>query len=61
MSEKNKNKKNFIFTGILGTFTFLWLLRVVFGGIIQATVSFFTKEKWEKWKKRNKTNIDQKA
>ena len=59
MSEKN-NKKNFFLTGILGTFTLLWVLRMVLAGIIQATASFFTKEKWEKWKNRKKTNIDQK-
>jgi len=58
MSEKN-NKKNFFLTSILGTFTLLWILRMAVGGIIHATASFFAKEKWEKWKNKKKTNIDE--
>lgn len=45
-------KKRFINT-IVSFSLFAWLLQVVFGGVISAIISFFTKKELEKWSKKD--------
>jgi hypothetical protein len=50
-------KKGFI-NSVVSFSSFTWLFQIVLGGVIHAVVSFFTKNKLEKWKeKRDGENV----
>lgn len=52
-------KKRFIDT-IVSFSLFAWLLQVIFGGIISAIISFFTKKELEKWNKKDQEKAENK-
>lgn len=47
------NKKKLINT-IVSSFSFLWLIQMVLGGVIQATVAFFVKKNLNRTKEERK-------
>lgn len=47
-----KNNRKFI-ESVFTASSFLFLIKIIFAGIFQAFVAFFTKKKLEDWDKKN--------
>jgi hypothetical protein len=47
-------KKKFLIVGLAGWALAEWAFRTAAAGAIYATVAFFTKEGWERWKFRRR-------
>jgi len=52
----DKNKKRFIGT-IVSTPLFIWLFQIILGGMLQAIVMFFTKNKLEEMKEKKEKDV----
>ena len=53
-SEEKDKKKNFLVVSFIGCSLLIWFLQSVLGGFFYATVAFFTKEGWDKWKAKRR-------